>query len=183
MRVRYSTRGRGFSTMQTVPIQSFNKRTLFLVAAGLAVLGIVLGTIGGLWFFNVYNFVQAAEHAEGTVIEIVKGRDREGHSTYWPVIAFTDHQGQRQEFEPSTRSSSPRHSVDDKLPILYDRDRPASASINSRVDLYLGPLIFSALAAGALLIAIVFFIAGLGKAKSRKDDEEEQNSEEEPASP
>jgi len=158
------------------------------VGTVLALLGIGLGTGGGLWLSSVRNFVQTAERAEGTVIEIVKGRDRDGHTTYWPVIAFTDHQGQRHEFESNIKSSSSSYSVDDKMPILYDRDRPASASIDSWASLYLGPLVLGIFATVFLVLAIVFFVTGLGKAKKRvdvnwEDDEEGQNSTTEPAVP
>lgn len=63
------------------------------------------------------------------------------------------------------------------------KDRPASASLDSWVDLYLGPLVFAILAAGFLFFGIVFFATGLGKAKNRGGGEETQNSEEEPAAP
>ena len=169
MRYRYSTMGRGHSTVKTIPIQSLSKRTILLVAAGLALLGIVLGTIGGLWLFNVYSFVQTAERTEGTVVAIGENRNAKGDRVKYPVIEFTDQQGQQREFKARSGSDSSGYSVGNKVQILYDRDRPDSASLDSWVSLYLGPLVFIALAAGFLFFGIMFFITGLGKAKNRED--------------
>lgn len=158
------------STRNTIPIQSLSKRTVVIAGIGLALLGIVLGVIGALLWLNVRNFVQTAEHAEGTVIELVENRGKEGNRTYRPLVEFTDHQGQRREFLSSSGSNPPRYSVGDKMPILYDRDRPNSASINHWLDLYLFPFVLGIVAAVNLIMSIVFFLLG---SKKRKDGEEE----------
>ena len=171
------------STVKHIPLQSLGKRTLVLVGIGLALLGLVLGTIGGMWWLKTRNFVQSAEHAEGTVIELVEKRSTKTENnrtrtsiTYSPVVEFSDYQEQRHEFH-GTSSSPPRYSVGDKVSVLYDRDHPNSASIDHWLDLYLGQFIIGVIAAGCLFFAMVFFITGLGKSKNQ-----EIIAEEEPAS-
>jgi len=145
-----------------------NKSPLKIVAGCITLLGIViilpgivLAVVGGVWWYNVSHFVQTAEQAEGTVIELVLRRDREHGDMYSPVVEFTDHLGQRHEHRSRSSSNPPRYSVDDKVQILYERDSPNSASINHWFDLYFGPFMCLLFAATDVIIAIIMLVVAL----------------------
>lgn len=126
------------------------KSCIVALAIILALPGIVFAFIGGVWCFNVHNFVQSAEHTEGTVIELA-----ENNGSFSPVVEYADSQGQQHQYRSTARSNPPAYSVGDKVEILYERGRPDSANINHWVYLYLFPFIFFAIAA-------VDFMAVLG---------------------
>ena len=149
-----------------------------------ALAGMVLLGAGVMWWQNTRNFVQSAEHADGTVIEIVRSRDRDGNTMFSPVVEFTDHQGQRREYHSNTKSNPSFYSVGDKVQILYDRDRPDSAGINHWLDLYLGPLVLIVIGAGFLFVVTVLsvvFLLFFRSPKNPTNDTGEENAEEEPA--
>ena len=135
---------------------------IFKIVAVIIFLSGIVPTVGGLvWWRYVHNFVQSAEQAEGTVIEIVEDRAKEGGTVYRPVIEFTDQFGQRHEHRASvgTGISSLVPAVGDKIQILYDRDNPKSAEINHWLHLYFGPGICLTLGIVPFVLGICMFVA------------------------
>ena len=171
MRVGFSTAQHGLKTKQYVPIQALSTHTRVHIGLGFALLGIVLGTIGGLLGYNTHKFVQNAERTEGTVVAIGERRNSEGDRVKYPVIEFTDQQGGQHEFKASSGSSSSGYSVGNKVQILYDRERPDSASLDNWLDLYFGPLVLVILAAGSLFFAVAFLSS---RSKNREDGTAEE---------
>jgi len=109
---------------------------LTIVAGVFVLLGIISGIVGFMWWQNVRHFVQTAEQAEGTVIELVESRSSDG-STYSPVIEFADRFGQRQEYQTCVGTNPPRYSVGDKVQIVYDQRRcgnilPKNCNLNQK---------------------------------------------------
>ena len=150
-----------------------------VLAIMLALKGIAFAVGGGVWWQSVHSFVQSAEHTEGTVIEIVKSRNKDGDYMFSPVVEYSDHQGQRHEYHSTTKTKPSFYSVGDKVQMLYDRERPDSANIDHWLSLYLGPLVLGFIAAVDFFIMAAFFIAVLLFFRSPKDPE--NNTEEEPA--
>jgi len=156
-----------------------NKSPLRIVAGCITLLGIiiilpgiVLAVVGGVWWYNVSHFVQTAEHTEGTIIELVlRQNTQSGGDMYSPVVEFTDHLGQRHEYRSNASSNPSWYSVGDKVQMLYERDRPNSASINHWFYLYFGPFMCLMFAAIDVIIAIVLLVVALfvfRYSKSRK---------------
>ena len=180
MRHRHSHHSSGIS----IPIGSLGKRTIILAGTVLALLGIALGAGGAMWWQHVRGFVQTAEHADGTVIEIVEKysdsnsssssrSNRHGSYTYYPVVEFTDQQGKPHKFQSNTGSNPSRYFVGDKVPVLYDPARPGSAGIDHWLDLYLGPMVLGILGTVFFIFAIVFLVIGARKSKTPENGETE----------
>jgi hypothetical protein len=131
---------------------------LAIIAGGLALLGIVLTSIGIVWWKNVRHFVQSAEHAEGTVIELIESRGGKGGYTYSPVVEFADRFGQRHEHRSSMGSNPPRFSVGDKVQIVYDQNDLDSAKINHWLHLYFAPFLVLFFAVDFIIMAVILFI-------------------------
>jgi hypothetical protein len=131
---------------------------IFTIVSGfLILLGIRFALVGIMQWQNVRHFVQTAEQAEGTVIELVERRRSKG-ITYSPVVEFTDHFGQRHEHRSSTGSNPPSHSVGDKVQILYDRNDCGSTKINHWTHLYLNTVFSFFFAVNSIVGGIVAFI-------------------------
>jgi hypothetical protein len=56
------------------------------------------------------QFVQRAEHASGTVIDLSRETDSDGEVTFYPVVRFTTAEGKEIEFKSSSASSPPASS-------------------------------------------------------------------------
>ena len=133
------------------------RRFLSIIAVIILLEGLVFAGVGIVWFHHVRNFVQAAEQADGTVIDLVAERVEKGGTVYYPVVAFTDKQGQRYEHRSSTGSNSPP-AIGDNVRILYDRENPQSAKIDQWLYLYLGPGISFFIGVVSIFLAVVLFV-------------------------
>jgi hypothetical protein len=131
----------------------------FQIIAVIIFLSGIIPTVGGLvWWRYVHNWAQSAERVDGTVIELVE-RNTEGGKTYSPVVEFSDSLGQRHEYHSSTSSYPPRHAVGEKVPMLYDRDNPKSATIHHWFYLYFGPGICFSIGIVSIFLALILFVA------------------------
>jgi len=126
---------------------------LTIVAGVFVLLGVISGVVGFMWWQNVRHFVQTAEQAEGTVIELVMGG-----KGYRPVVEFTDRFGQRHEHRSSMGTNPPRYSVGDKVQIVYDQNDIASAKINHWLHLYFYPGLAFFFAFDFIAMAAMFFV-------------------------
>ena len=136
------------------PLQS----CIVILAMMIALPGIIFAIVGGVWWFNVHNFVQSAERTEGTVVELVEKSGDRGGLLYSPVIEYTDQQGQQHKYRSNASSNPSPYSVGDKVPILYDRERPDSANIDHWLYLYLFPWVCLGIAAADLLFVMLLFV-------------------------
>ena len=134
------------------------KLLLAIVGANFVLAGIVFTPVGIVLWLNVRHFVQTAEQTEGTVIELVEDRIKEGGLSYCPVVEYTDRFGQRHEHRASVGSNPPHFSVGDKVQILYDQNNPDSAMVNHWLHLYFLPVLFVFLGAVSLVAAIALFV-------------------------
>ena len=127
----------------------------WLVLGFLAV-GIVALVIGMVTLVRTVQFVQRAEHAPGTVIDLSRETDSEGEVTFYPVVRFTTAEGKEIEFKSSSGSSPPSQSEGDRVDVLYDPDDPNDARLSGIFDLWLFPIVSFAL--GAAFLAVTFFV-------------------------
>jgi len=140
-----------------------------------ALLGIALLAGGLAWWQHVNRFVQSAGHAEGTVVEINESRDRDGNFSYSPAIEYTDHQGQLHKHRSNIKSNPSMYSVGDKVEILYDKDRPDSAGIDSWFGLYFGPLLLTILGGGFFFVGTAVAVAMMYSKSSGKPTNDPMN--------
>ncbi len=94
-------------------------------------------------------FLAGARESTGEVIALEEvppqqpGADQ--LETYRPVVVFTAEGGRQVRFESMASSNPPRYSVGDKVPVIYDPERPSEARIHSFHDLWFAPALFGGL--------------------------------------
>lgn len=126
-----------------------------VVAVTFLLIGSVFMAIGvGFGWFS-WSLLAVAQRAEGTVIRLVpvqfQADDREKVA---PVVEF--HIGdERHEFQSWLSTSPPQFDVGEKVVVLYDRQNPEHARIESFVTLWLFPVVFGGIGAVMFLASIV----------------------------
>ena len=172
----------GYSTTKNIPL---TKRTGVIAAVVLGLMGVAFAAVGVAWWQGTRSFVQTAERTEGTVVELLERQSTSRSSngrrstsiSFSPVVEYTDHQGKQHKHYSTTSTNPPMYSVGDKVPMLFDPNRPAVAKIDHWVNLYLAPIVFTVLGAVFLLVTIIMvFIAARPKsaeAENREPDEED----------
>lgn len=120
--------------------------------------------VGEAFYVNSeWTFVQQAQKAQGTVLELVRhvssGRNRS--VTYAPRIRFVLPDGSNHEFTSTMSSSNPGYSVGQPVKVLYNPAKPDEAEVDSLLAIWGGPailgflgLVFTAVGAGSLIMAL-----------------------------
>lgn len=128
--------------------------------------GPVMAIIGGAMVFfgwrsynTTKNFMDRAERASGTVVEVVarSGTDSNGNPTtyYYPVVEFRTASGQSVRQQAATGSNPPSHRVGETVEMVYDPSDPQGARINDFTSIWLLPAVL-------LGIGAIFALAGVG---------------------
>jgi len=123
----------------------------FLVGAGLLV---------GDYFMIKGNvsFLANSVKTEGKVINILKiessSSNSKGSYNYSPEVSFTDNTGQEVTFKSSLSTSMPTYKIGEKVNVIYNKDNPQEARINTFFQLWFGVLILS-------FMGTIFFLVGL----------------------
>ncbi|WET02125.1 DUF3592 domain-containing protein [Flavobacterium sp. YJ01] len=97
-------------------------------------------------------FLEKAETAQGTVVEMIPKRSKDS-TTYSPVVSFTTKSGQTITYTSSVSSNPPSYDIGENVQIFYDPTNPNDAEINGFFSLWLGVIILG-------FIGIVFFLIG-----------------------
>ncbi len=107
-------------------------------AVGLWVATVLLVSGGGIVLYQGVAFRQGAMVTEGEIVELRKSRSGTSgtHSSkrylvYTPVYQYTDHKGAMHKMEASYSSTEPVGKVGDKIQVLYSRDNPADAKMDT----------------------------------------------------
>ncbi|AWK06744.1 DUF3592 domain-containing protein [Flavobacterium crocinum] len=142
---------------------------------GFSIFKLVFSIVGaGLLAGAVYSysskkaFLEKAEKAQGTVIEMIARRS-DNSTTYCPVVNFKTKAGQEITFTSSVSSNPPSYSVDETVEVLYDPAEPKEASINGFATLWLVPLILGILGTIFFLIGSLAFLFGYLKNKKKQN--------------
>src|SRR5688572_1437313 len=106
----------------------------------LAVLGLALLGLGGLFLLPSVTHIAAGQTTEGIVVKIAKRPSRRG-TMYTPVVAYIV---DREEYIVSTSISSSwnGYRLGQAVPVLYLADDPEQAVIGDFQQLYLMPCVF-----------------------------------------
>lgn len=128
-------------------------RALSIIVFVFGLTGAAMLAGAGFWFHSNHRFMAQAARTEGTVVDLVDGR---------PVVRFTDHTGEAVEFKSPTSSNPPSFHVDEKVEVLYLRDRPRQAEINAFLPMWFGVLmlgglgsLFFSIAAGMVIVPLL----------------------------
>jgi len=114
------------------------------------------------------RIVMNSEKAEGVITEFIasKGRSSPERRSYYPVIKFKDGDDREYKFQSGTNFNGRDYRVSDRVKVIYRKDRPEMAEIDSLYALWFVP--------GLLFFASGIGIAGLcgaGRKKIVKDPE------------
>lgn len=102
--------------------------------------GSCLLTGGLVSFSNTRSFIKNADSAKGIVIKNISrtSRDNDGRTTrlYYPVTKFTSLNGAEITFENKAGASPASYSSGDEVTVLYTKQNPRDAKINSFMSLW-----------------------------------------------
>jgi hypothetical protein len=115
---------------------------------------LILGSVGllfllggGAWMWKTWTFTGRAWSAKGKIerlevrLDTSRSRSRDPDSpTYAPVFSFRDTQGRRHEVTSAVGHGRSPYEPGQEVPVLYDRDNPEDARIDSFVQLWLFPM-------------------------------------------
>ena len=130
-------------------------RTLVIIAGVFVAVGLVLGGLGGWFYFRNQGFVEGGVRAQGEVVDIVSSRSSDDDTTYKPMVEFRDAAGARHIFTATVGSNPPQYSRGEAVEVIYAPDAPDEAMIDGFLERYLLPLILGGLGS-------VFAAIGLG---------------------
>lgn len=95
---------------------------------------LVIGLISSLY---TWRFTRDAEHASGVVVEMRPHLDKDnGDVSYAPTFRFEDSSGIHHTVSSSFFSSPPEFHVNNSVDVLYRRNDPENARINSYWQLW-----------------------------------------------
>ncbi|OUL27776.1 hypothetical protein BV378_08385 [Nostoc sp. RF31YmG] len=140
-----------------------NDSKFFLVFGSIfAGIGSIFAVTGAIFVINTHSFVGTAESIQGTVIDLKlrSSTDSKGRSSsvYYPVVKFTPSSGEPTIFESSTGSKPPAFSKGQQVEVLYNPQKPNSAMINSWLELWFLPVMFTGMGSIFVLIGGVVLI-------------------------
>ena len=106
-------------------------------------------------------FVDAAESAEGVVVNMEVDRQSDGDILYRPVIEFTTAGGEVIEFKSSTGTNPPKFEEGEQVEVFYNPKLPNDAKINSFTDLWMFSTIMLVFGGFFALVGILSFFQSL----------------------
>jgi len=126
--------------------------------------GVVMTFAGLVKVTKTRRFVAAANSTAGRVVayktEVYESTNDTGraekHATAYPIVEFKDAKGTQRRVTTSTGSAPASFSVGAAVTVLYDRDNPERAEIDSLGELWLLPTIL--LGGGALFLFIAIAV-------------------------
>jgi len=121
-----------------------NDNTLKAVAIVFTSIGSLVLIVSTAIGFRTYSFIQGAEKAEGSVIELI--RKRSSSSTrrsyvFHPVVEFETANGESVQFESNVGSRPPAFQPGESVTVLYHPENVNQAMIDSFWNLWLFSLI------------------------------------------
>lgn len=121
-------------------------------------IGACLLGIAALMYFNEQSFLDRAEHATGTVVDL----DR-SDGAFCPVIDFTTRDGQQVRYFGNVCTSPPAYDLGDQVELLYDPENIKNVQMNGFWSQYVGEVVLGAIGLPFLLIGLWGLVAGRAK--------------------
>lgn len=113
---------------------------------------LLIGAVYSVW--STQTWLSRTAEVEGTVIEMVRSRDRDDTSDMFsPKVRFETVEGRRIEFQSNWRTNPPAYRKNQTVTVVYDRDEPQSAAIRGFLSLWMLPMILT-------FIGSIFFAIG-----------------------
>ncbi|HEX3011652.1 MAG TPA: DUF3592 domain-containing protein [Syntrophomonadaceae bacterium] len=130
------------------------RRLVFLT---LLIMGAAFLIVGIFEFSNRLDLSRNGLKTEGTVINLKQHHDKK-RVLYQPEIEFKTRTGQIVRFDHPESSTHPKYLIGQKVPVIYSREDPANAALDSTFSIFLMPLIFALAGVIILLLDVIFLI-------------------------
>lgn len=127
--------------------------TIFLIV------GLVIASVGGFFFFSSQDLVRNGLRASGTVIELRKAPTSKG---YTPVVQFETADHQVITAVGKIGSNPPMHKAGDSVTVVYRAESPEEITLDDPLELYFFTYLFGgigsvfAMIGGGMLIFSLF---------------------------
>ncbi len=127
---------------------------MFKVIILLSVLAAIFFAIAGNFYFQSQNLIETGSTASGTVIRL----ESSAKGASYPIIRFQAESGEIVEDRGKIGSSPPEFKTGDTVPVVYDKSNPKTWTINSWLNLYFLPTLFSSLGAGLTIASLIMLM-------------------------
>jgi hypothetical protein len=134
-------------------IEGYKKTNRFAVPV-LLVLGVGLLFLTYHCYGRTQRFMEAADYAVGTVVELRERDSSDGDNTYAAIVEYRDRRGTSFKFEDSFSSSPPYYQTGQSVNVLYSREDPNKAQIDRGLLNYWLPALLGILGVLFLLMAL-----------------------------
>ncbi|GAA6621758.1 DUF3592 domain-containing protein [Scytonema sp. NUACC26] len=138
-------------------VQSLHTYNSTLASTALTCIGLLVTTIGITTGFSNYCFVKKAISTQGTVINNLHDLAKSSDS-YYPLVKFITRTGETVVFESKVGSSVPEYKKGEQIEILYYSQKPDAAMINTWIQLWFFPIIFSVTGSLAMFFGAVLLV-------------------------
>jgi hypothetical protein len=108
-------------------------------------------------YFSTRSFVASATRTQGIVIRLEEQSSDSG-TTYHPVFAFRDKNGNLHETSSTSGSNPPSHKVGDGVTVLYRTSHPDTAKLDEFDELWGLPSLLVFVAGADMLLGLSFLI-------------------------
>ena len=131
------------------------KKTIMLCVVVAIPLAMILGGI--YWALTINATLKDCKKTKGVVVELKRksrgAQDPDRDLIYYPQIRYSDDQDRVYILDSKIGSERPRLKEGDEIELLFNRQSPHDAVINSFLHLWLGPTLL--LGTGSVLIAVL----------------------------
>ena len=132
-------------------------RILRLFGLGLLISFACCLTVSAGFVIHTGWFIQNSTRTEGRIIALTPMIDSENQTTnYAPIFRFTANNGQTYTITASVASNPPGFDVGDPIKILYPKNEPENARIDSFGQLWFIPMVIAGIGLTHGLIAAAF---------------------------
>lgn len=118
--------------------------------------GFLLAAIALFIWLRTQSFLNTAQEAQGTVVQMVYSHSSDGGGGYAPVFTFRTITGQEITASENLYSNPPQFKVGQTVTVLYDPENPNRARIKKGFNLYFVPVLLGFLGLIFGCIGVIF---------------------------
>ncbi len=127
-------------------VSTMSPRAASIVSSVFLLVGIGMLLLAGHLALAQRRFLAASVTTQGRVVEnqartTYNEKEDRKETMYYPVVAFTDAQGQVIRFNSDTGSSSPSFQINEAVPVRYLPSRSQEAKIDTFFQLWFGSMV------------------------------------------
>jgi hypothetical protein len=102
-----------------------------VVAGVFLLVALITLSVAGITGLSAWNAMRQEISVRGRVVELVSRKDSAGNEAFYPRVEFVLPKGTKQSVQLAEGSWPAAHQPGDVVTVIYDRERPATARIDS----------------------------------------------------